>query len=237
MNVAPSTKAAYASHIRVAFRRLGEAQEAEHRALTDLQEIAERFRPFAKTRKASPIPPQLITEFDHPGMDATDARIVMLYAAAARFADLAHVRMEDVQCFGQTVQLRLIATKTTKTSVGRSILCCPLPNTLGWLKRRLETATPSAYLFDSSYAQTSRRLKSRIGEQYTLHSLRRGAVQAAMRAGIADRDVMRLTGHQSRRALAEYAEALPLTWRLQCLRAARAIRTAVEHSFEESVSD
>jgi len=225
--VRPATISAYVSHIREGFRALELQHEADARVLVDVQQIAERLRPFASVKKATPLDPRLLYLFSNPEMDSTDLHLAVMYCAATRFADLTRALPRDVHVLPGSVRLTLRATKTDKTSsAGRTIEFFLPACAHRALTTRLASLAPHDQVFPATYAMALRRLRSRAGHQYSLHSMRRGAVQAAMRAGVADRDVMRLTGHQSRRALGEYAEALPNTWRAQSLRAASAILLA-----------
>jgi integrase len=215
------------SHIREGFRALELVREADARVLVDTQQIAERLRPYTTVKKAFPFDPHLLHLFAGPGMDLTDLKLTVMYCAAARFADLTQVRPRDVDVLPSTVQMTMRATKTDKaTSAGRTVEFFLPESACHTLTSHLASLPNDSPVFPASYKVTLKRLQSRAGHQFSLHSLRRGAVQAAMRAGVADRDVMRLTGHQSRRALAEYAETLPTTWRAQSLRAASAILCA-----------
>lgn len=145
----------------------------------------------------------------------------VLWAGAFRHSDLRHVRRADVTAGTDgsfDVLIRLCKT-TTRTGQPRVVSIVLPPPAARALEEALRSPLPWALFVP--YPRFCHFVSS-ICPGLTAHSFRRGAVQAAMAAGVEDRAVMRLSGHASRDSLAAYAARIPATWRAQMMRASAA---------------
>lgn len=132
----------------------------------------------------------------------------LLYAAAARPSDLLGsesrrpVRVADA--FFDAVGALHLLFRRTKSDVegrGRRVALMLPATTERWVRQRLRTASRAAPLLPTSYEA----LRAGMPDGYTLRSIRRGAVRAALMAGAAVDDVRALTGHADPRTVFRYA--------------------------------
>ena len=142
---------------------------------------------------------------------------VVQFATASRFGDLQEVESPDVTLEGDIVLMSLRRTKTALSSGTRVVLGHLPLHTVAAVRAMLKRQRP----FRCEYRECIAFLKA-VRPDLSAHSLRRGAVQQAMRTA-PDAHVMRLTGHRSVETLARYAGVLPQTWKREMLSAADAI--------------
>ena len=219
LNVAPATRLRYLSHVEQAFLRAhGPRSPQAEVAIRDLRDGLKRLQPDRPPRQAPPITPQevrTIFAMEPLGLGLTAA---IQYAAAARWGDLQAVDVNDITLTSPTtITLRLRKTKTS-TTVGERTVACVVPTSVG---RALRVKMREAnHPLRGDYRKYLQLLKS-LRPELSAHSIRRGAVQAAMRS-VDDGAVMRLTGHTSVATLAKYAGTLPLSWRKEMEAASKA---------------
>lgn len=156
------------------------------------------------------------------------ALLTMGVGGAFRRSELASLRIEDVEVVDQGLLVRLKRSKTDQEGAGRQVgiwfgsqaVTCPVRRWRAWLERRGD-AEPEEPAFTSvlgdqvtdrpiagrTVARAVKRLVELGGEDpgdYSGHSLRAGFVTAADKAGVAEGDIMRQTGHKSRATLDRY---------------------------------
>lgn len=216
-HLSAATRLRYLSHVEVAHRRLyGLRSPLASAKISDLRDICKRQQLYDATRQAPPA-----TAADvmrgleiHPTLGAV---AVVQFATATRFGDLRAVVTDDVSMHADRLVINLRHTKTSLTTgprfvVGR-IPTRALPNVTELLTIKQPFAIPP-----HAYANFLRQVRPDL----SAHSLRRGAIQAAMRS-TSDRNIMRLTGHRSVESLARYSGVLPKTWAEEMDAAATAI--------------
>lgn len=176
--------------------------------LADTRDQLSRLLPLHLPRQAVSASPQQVARLRQvlPAPEA-DA-VTLLWAMAARFSDLARAALADIRPVppGWVVRLRL--TKTTQAGV-RDAFALRLPEPqCSELRRRKATAPPSQPLLTTTAARLRGAIRNHFPE-LSLHSLRRGAVQVMLDAGIPSVEVRRMTGHTTDATLLGYADRLP----------------------------
>lgn len=217
-HLAAATRLRYLSHVEVACVRLfGPRPPREAAAVEDVRGILRREKLVVTQRQAPPAGARdVLSVFAlNPGVLGTVA--VVQFATASRFGDLQTVEAADVVLEDDTVLITLRRTKTALSTGTRTVIGCLPPSTLTAVRALLTRRLP----FQCDYRKYVALLK-RARSDLTAHSLRRGAIQAALRH-TTDAKVMRLTGHQSMDAFARYAGVLPQVWKEEMVEAATAI--------------
>lgn len=134
--------------------------------------------------------------------------VTLLWAMAARFSDLDRAALADIRRAPRGWVVRLRVTKTTQAGV-RDAFGIQLPEPqCSELLRRKASAPPCQPLLQTTAARLRRAIRA-LCPELTLHSLRRGAVQTMLDAGIPSDEVRRLTGHTTDATLLGYADRLP----------------------------
>lgn len=176
--------------------------------LTDTRAQLSRLLPHHLPRQAASATREQVAalrlQLDPPEADA----VTLLWSMAARFSDLDRATLRDVRPVpaGWVVRLRL--TKTSPAGVrGAFAIRLPEPQASA-LALRKAAAPPDQPLLQTTAARLRRGVSS-VCPGLTLHSFRRGAVQALLDAGIPTTEVRRLTGHTSDATLLGYADRLP----------------------------
>jgi len=144
----------------------------------------------------------------------------LMWAGMFRFSDLKDVCMKDVSMKDGEVEVVLRKTKTTAFGGPPRGVVCVVPKRVVRSLRK-ERDNPEQKLVRISYRSFVKGVQVWC-PKLTAHSFRRGAVRAAMRHGVADEAVMRVTGHKSLESLATYADLLPAGWRQQMVMASAA---------------
>jgi hypothetical protein len=143
----------------------------------------------------------------------------IMWAGAFRHADLEHVQPSDISAVDDdgTYDITLRVTKTTTFTGQPRVVRIVLPRRV----RRHMHHVLRGVLQLPSYRRFLREVK-RLCPMLSAHSFRRGAIQAAMDAGIPDEAVMRVSGHKALDSLATYAARLPRLWKEQMASVSRA---------------
>lgn len=165
---------------------------------------------------------------------------VVLWSTAARFSDWsrpgllgcgptpADVHLRSIAGTVQIWEVRYRVTKTDPTGLTRR-LTFRLPTAASRAFARLHRSTPrEAPLFNVQPSQLRTWLyalyvRGTLSRRLTLHSFRRGAVQAALLHMVPGQAVMRVTGHSTLALLARYADTVPPEWRRHQLLMSRAL--------------
>jgi integrase len=188
---------------------LGRLEWPVHKdTLADTRAQLARLLPFHQTRQAPPATPSQVARLrlHLPPPDA-DA-VTLLWAMAARFSDLERAALRDVQLTSRGWVVRLRLTKTTQAGVrGAFGIHLPEPQHSG-LRQRKAAAPPDQPLLATTAAALRRNVRQ-LCPGLTLHSFRRGAVQALLDAAVPTEEVRRLTGHTTEATLLGYADRLP----------------------------
>ena len=176
--------------------------------ITDTRDQLSRLLPLHFPRQAQSATPQQVAllrlHLPPPEPDA----VTLLWAMAARFSDLARAALRDLQRTPQGWLVRLRVTKTTQSGVRDAFgILLPEPQDTE-LRRRKAVAPPSQPLLRTT-APRLRRAVAAVCPGLSLHSLRRGAVQTLLDAGLPTEEVRRLTGHTTDATLLGYADRLP----------------------------
>ena len=192
--------------LSVALARL---EWAVHRqTLVDTRDQLSRLLPLHLPRQATSATRQQVARLREllppPEADA----VTLLWAMAARFSDLARAALADVRPVPQGWVVRLRITKTTQAGVRDAFgIRLPQPQDAR-LRQRKATEPPGQPLLRTTAARLMGAMRATC-PGLTLHSLRRGAVQAMLDAGIPTVEVRRLTGHTADATLLGYADRLP----------------------------
>lgn len=193
--------------IRISVSRLGWPHEEA--AWSDARDQLQRLLPFHTRNQASPATAASVARLRALLPKEEADAVTLMWAMAARWSDLARAELRDVEEVpggGWVVKLRL--TKTTQAGI-RGAFAAPIPEPqASALRRRKATASPHEPLIQSTYAETLRRVKE-VYPALTLHSFRRGAVQALLDAGVPVDELRRMTGHVTEASLYGYADRLP----------------------------
>lgn len=219
LDVLPGTKARYLSHVEMAYARLrGPRSPRGQLAIQDLRDSLKRQQLAHIPRQARPATREEITKLFHLEPTGRGLLAAVQFATASRFGDLQAVERADIEMTTSGALITLRKTKTA-TAVGARTVACVLP---GRVRQALISAMGERNKpFQVSYHQYLNLMK-RVSKDLSAHSIRRGAVQAAMRCG-KDKHVMRLTGHTDVKSLATYAGRIPTRWRTEMEEASREI--------------
>ena len=213
-----ATRLRYLSHVEVAHLRLyGARPPREAAMIADIRETLKRGLVGDAPNQAPPATTADVLRAYSMDPDGLGAVAVVQYATATRFGDLQGVVSADATIDGNIITISLRRTKTTLTSGTRAVLVRLPSHTVATVRALLEREQP----FKCEYGAYLGLLR-RVHKGLSAHSLRRGAIQQAMRSA-QDAQVMRLTGHRSLETLARYAGVLPQTWKLEMIAAADAI--------------
>ena len=221
-SLAPATINRYVSHVTAMNTRIfGAPVGTEVTLLADLRAAVSRAEAGRKRRQALPATAEDVRAMWKHAVPDVALAAALMWAGAMRFGDLVSVGKADVTlCGGGEVEIELRRTKTNSYGGPPRVIAIVVPRRV---ERTLESRlkTRAGPLVDTTYPHFLREMQ-RIHPHLSAHSLRRGAVQAAMNRGANDRAVMRLTGHTSLESLATYAGRLPTTWKLEMLSASQA---------------
>lgn len=152
------------------------------------------------------------------------ALVGLMWASAGRFADVARLWPEDLSPLRRRWwRLRWRITKTSQKGVCRLVLI-RLPHLSHSALASLRgSAPPRAPMFASLPYSAVARFLRRHSPGTTTRSFRRGAVTSALDSGVAERDVIRLTGHRSVATLLGYADRVGTHASRAMMRVARAL--------------
>jgi hypothetical protein len=219
--LATSTRLRYLSHVEVAHLRLhGSRQPRDAAVVEDIRARLKREQMGQGLKQASPA-----TQADVLRAFALEPRTlgpiaVVQFATASRFGDLQGVEAADANLEDDVIYIHLRRTKTSLSTGPRIVLIVlgRLPqHTISAVRALLNQREPFVCEYRAYIA-----LLTKVRPDLSAHSLRRGAVQLAMRTAH-DQHVMRLTGHRSVETLARYAGVLPQTWKAEMMAAADAV--------------
>lgn len=215
------------SHLIVGLRRLA----ADHDtivALQDARDALQRLRHLFPTKQARPATARQVRSLWVGAQGRAEQHglvAALLWAAAARFSDVARLFASDVQVGTEWTRIRYRITKTSQRGAVRVVEVRLAPEVAAalrqWRRRRAEEG-PSAQLFTLGLRGFNAWL-ARVTPGLTSRSLRRGAVQAALDAGVDERDVVRLTGHTRVATLLTYADRVGRRARAALQRCAEAL--------------
>ena len=219
LNVLPSTKARYLSHVEMAYARIrGPRSPRGQLAVQDLRDALRRQQQAHPARQARPATREEVEKLFRLDPTGMGLLVATQWATASRYGDLQAVEARDVEVTDAGALITLRQTKTTN-AVGIRTVACVLPSVVrqALVQAMAERNRP----FEVPYYRYLNFLK-REETDLSAHSIRRGAVQAAMRRG-SDKQVMRLTGHMDVKSLAIHAGRIPTKWRLDMEKASRDI--------------
>ena len=215
------------SHLIAGLRRLGGAREAIQR-LRDARDALQRLRHLFPARQARPATAREVRALWRAGQGRAEQHgliAALLWAAAARFSDVTRLWVGDLVIGAEWVRIRYRITKTSQRGVVRVVEVRPAPEVTAalrrWQERRAQLGA-TAPLFTLHLSGFNAWL-ARVSPGLTSRSLRRGAVQAALDAGVDERDVVRLTGHTRVATLLAYADRIGRRGRAALQRCADAL--------------
>ena len=211
LDVLPATKARYLSHVEMAYARLrGPRSPRAQLQITDLRDALKRQNMGHVPRQARPATRKDIVKLFNMEPTGRGLLAAVQFATASRFGDLQSVERADIEVTTVGAMMNLRKTKTT-LAVGVRTVACALPPPIreALIAAMVERVRP----LEVPYRRYLSFLKQ-VRTDLSAHSIRRGAVQAAMRTG-RDKEVMRLTGHADIKSLAIYAGRIPTRWRAE----------------------
>jgi integrase len=180
-----------------------------------------RVAPAAKAPIATDLLRAMVAALPATVQGRRDRALLLVgFAGAFRRSELVALDRADLGFDGEGLTITLRASKTDQEGAGRAIGIpfgerpdtCPVRALRAWLAAagidggavfrpvtRHDTVRPRR-LTDHSVALIVKRAATAVGldpAAYAGHSLRAGLATAAARAGVAERDIMRQTGHRS----------------------------------------
>ena len=212
----PSTIAGYLSHIRVALRRLGRSDVADHAAVEDAAEQVARLRPFQMKEQATPATPHDVRRLEDADPPGKGLQVRVLWHSAARNSDWAMRVPSRLVAFPAPSWVRVAyrLTKTSTKGAARTVVFRLPMRSWANLRARVALLRPGEAVFKYDYNAINAFMRRVLpGSRLTTRSLRRGAVQAMLDGGINEDEIRRLTGHKSLESLLTYADREPLVHR------------------------
>lgn len=208
----PASALALLSRIRVIRQRAG--RPLPFGVEQDLSNGLRRRLPAYPPRQAAPLTAREIRDawIRNAGERSADF-VVVAFASMGRFSDVSRIR--QLRPAGRSVVVEWGVRKPAPTQQHPTAVRIAFPP---WFVPRRDIWSPLPFR-----GVTRNQVMRVLPPGFSTHSLRRGAIQAAMEAGASDAEVTRLSGHQSLEALARYAGMLPKTWAEETLAASRAV--------------
>jgi len=146
------------------------------------------------------------------------AILLVGYATGLRRSELAGLFWSDLTFEEGAAVVRVRRSKTDQIGAGRSVgiaenlestWLCPVLALRAWADFRPRTDTRIFACSGKTIARVVKRACASVGfpaADFGAHSMRRGMVTEAKRAGVPDRDIMEQTGHTSPKQITTYTE-------------------------------
>lgn len=211
LNVQPRTAKNYLSALTTVATRISGLTAAELNArfpeLPDTQAVLSRAQPFTPVKRAKLANTTDVMTLLEQEPQGRGLLAALMWFAAARFSDLhllcaRHFLLDPRR---RRVRVHLFRTKTDQSGLGRFILVQLPTQVFTLLDVSLRGKAPDDRWMNITYPRMYPFLKE---QGLTAHSFRRGAINAALDAGVTPEQLMLLTGHKTREALLRYAETL-----------------------------
>lgn len=173
---------------------------------SDLTKALERLTAIEGVKQALPISPEQLNELVAHLLREQNWQAAALFALcwllAGRIGTVLNLPTNHVRLSPLPVSVKFTHEKANFGMVEKVIGEGPLTEVVTrWVEMRKQAG--QATLFTINYQQCLVILRS-FDERLSGHSFRRGACQAADRAGARDEDIMTLTGHKSTKELQRY---------------------------------
>jgi integrase len=215
-------------HLKAGARRLPSVTDSTIQGLRDASDSMSRLQHLFPPRQAFPlVAPDLRRMTASPETRHRDVLAACMWGAAARWDDVQGVWPSDLTfpCLN-VVRMRYRKTKTAQKGAIRLVEFLIPP--LQWHRlRHLARATPHQQKVFTISESAMRYWVKKYEPRASLHSFRRGAIQAALRDPTVDeRWVQRLSGHKTLQSLLGYAADIGQRARRQMMAASSAMWAA-----------
>lgn len=187
------------------------------------------------TRQKKAITAEMLVQMLEHITEPRDRAILLVgYISALRRGELAALRWSDVTFEDDAAVLYIRRSKTDQAGTGRYVGLpvnqdpdlCPVQA----LQNIREESSPEARVFGCSAKTILRVVKKAVAaiglnpQEYGAHSLRRGMITDARRAGIPNSEIMHQSGHVSEAQLATYTQARDAAQNKAAVAAVRKLR-------------
>lgn len=169
--------------------------------------------PVSIVRGAVPLTPELYRELRGASRGEMTPTVVLMWCAAMRHADVRALRVGGIWAEGPALVVEVPVSKTQQVGLPRGIRIMPPSLERLLLQPWTARAAPTSRAFERppllhvTYDDVSGFVKRVVGEEYTPHSFRKGAVQQLLSRGVPLEDIPLLTLHRSMAGLMAYAAA------------------------------
>jgi hypothetical protein len=218
---APSYLLTILGHLSAGLRQLG---SFDSQLISDTRASLSRLLPYVQLRQARPAVASEVRRLEAAEPSGRGLLVRCLWQTAARFSDWSgRLPAESVvPGRGDWFVVNYRRTKSSTRGAARMALFRLPPPAARRLRRLIARTPPCQALFRVSYARMRAWVALRA-PGLSMHSFRRGAVQAMLDAEVPAKEVARLTGHRSMATMYGYAHRLPQSARRAMSRAYAAL--------------